>query len=48
MLVTWGLSSVILVADGNPDEEDICGWALGTDDTRRRQELLRAVRAGEY
>jgi hypothetical protein len=46
--VSVSFKSIILIADGNPNEEDICGWALGTDDARRRQELLRAVRAGEY
>jgi len=37
-----------LVADGHPNQEDICGWAVGTDNARRCEELLRAVRAGEY
>jgi hypothetical protein len=40
--------SVLLLADGNPNEEDFCGRALRPNNTRGRQELLRAVRAGEY
>jgi hypothetical protein len=46
-LIQWVLT-VTLVADGHPNQEDICGWAVGTDNARGREELLRAVRAGEY
>jgi len=37
-----------LVADGHPNQEDICGWVVGTNNARRCEELLRAVRTGEY
>lgn len=40
-------SIYVLFADGNQDEKNICGWIIGANDSRRRQELLRTVWTGE-
>lgn len=48
MVTHSNLFFLTFVADGDENEENLCGWPLGAHHTGGCQKLLRTVRSGKF